>query len=552
MEITLLNLQQIDKLIRSTKGKSKVNTGFKIDNLQIIYSGHDRVEAVRNVSFESKPGECVALIGKTGSGKTTIAKALAGLLPGQARINPESKILFDGMDIRSIPKSRLFEFRKSVRYIFQQPLECFNPILRLGKQFSDIIKLHEGSGRSPRARSEEVLAKVYLKDYNRMLSAYPHELSLGQLQRVNMAMALVGQPKVILADEPLASVDAINRNEIIEIFKEMQKVSGIGLMIISHDLQLVQALADRWLVLKEGTLFDHGEGSILQSSSSNEYTRELIAAYQNLLAPRAVKKVSVAPVLKIRNLTYNYQSEKGIWKWEKRNFEALRNINMTLYDKDTLGLIGESGSGKSTLAMIMGGLLYPGADKLFLNEEEVLAGQYASKSYYKKIQYILQEAESSFAPKRRVGKQLTDVISAFKIPTRSKNQMVLDFLNDLGLDKSYFNRFSHELSGGEKQRIAFARAMLVQPEILILDESFSGLDRKTLHENLKVLLSLQTKYSFAIILISHDINLIGHFCNRVIVLKEGQLIEEGLKDTILSNPSDPYTKKLIEAAQIPR
>jgi ABC-type dipeptide/oligopeptide/nickel transport system ATPase subunit len=225
---------------------------------------------------------------------------------------------------------------------------------------------------------------------------------------------------------------------------------------------------------------------------------------------------------------------------------------MTLYDQDTLGLIGESGSGKSTLAMIMGGLLYPGADKLFLNEEEVLAGQYASKSYYKKIQYILQEAESSFAPKRRVGKQLTDVISAFKIQTRSKNQMVVDFLNDLGLDKSYFNRFSHELSGGEKQRIAFARAMLVQPEILILDESFSGLDRKTLHENLKVLLSLQTKYSFAIILISHDINLIGHFCNRVIVLKEGQLIEEGLKETILSNPSDPYTKKLIEAAQIPR
>lgn len=513
-----------------------------------------------NVSFDLKKNEVLGLVGESGSGKSFTALSVLDLIHLK-NLKTEGEIIFNGRELNKLSKKEYQKIRgKEISMIFQEPMSSLNPTMKCGDQISEIIINHEKiSKKIAKKRSIELIKKVQLKNPKLVFEKYPFQLSGGQQQRIMIAIAIACKPKLLIADEPTTSLDSLVRNDIISLIKSLQKEYSMSVLFISHDLKLVSKFVDNLIVLKNGIIIEKGVSSQIFNSPKENYTKHLINSSPpknnrpNRLITSTNKKNKIIskeeradhhlkiynknPILKINNLTVFY-----------KNNQILKDISFDLYKGETLGIIGESGSGKSTIAKSILGLIKINNGKILFKNQNT--NDISNSIFRKKVQLIFQDPYSSLNSEISIGKSIIEPMIAHKI-FNSKHEMkcrAIELLNQVGLSESDFKKFPNQFSGGQRQRIVIARALALNPEIIICDESVSALDVSIQAQILNLLSDLKEKYLFTFLFISHDMSVIKYFTDRLIVLKKGQIIELNETDFLFNNPKKTYTKSLIKAS----
>ena len=513
-----------------------------------------------NVSFDLKKNEVLGLVGESGSGKSFTALSVLDLIHLK-NLKTEGEIIFNGRELNKLSKKEYQKIRgKEISMIFQEPMSSLNPTMKCGDQISEIIINHEKiSKKIAKKRSIELIKKVQLKNPKLVFEKYPFQLSGGQQQRIMIAIAIACKPKLLIADEPTTSLDSLIRNDIISLIKSLQKEYSMSVLFISHDLKLVSKFVDNLIVLKNGIIIEKGVSSQIFNSPKENYTKHLINSSPpknnrpNRLITSTNKKNKIIskeeradhhlkiynknPILKINNLTVFY-----------KNNQILKDISFDLYKGETLGIIGESGSGKSTIAKSILGLIKINNGKILFKNQNT--NDISNSIFRKKVQLIFQDPYSSLNSEISIGKSIIEPMIAHKI-FNSKHEMkcrAIELLNQVGLSESDFKKFPNQFSGGQRQRIVIARALALNPEIIICDESVSALDVSIQAQILNLLSDLKEKYLFTFLFISHDMSVIKYFTDRLIVLKKGQIIELNETDFLFDNPKKTYTKSLIKAS----
>lgn len=513
-----------------------------------------------NVSFDLKKNEVLGLVGESGSGKSFTALSVLDLIHLK-NLKTEGEIIFNGRELNKLSKKEYQKIRgKEISMIFQEPMSSLNPTMKCGDQISEIIINHEKiSKKIAKKRSIELIKKVQLKNPKLVFEKYPFQLSGGQQQRIMIAIAIACKPKLLIADEPTTSLDSLVRNDIISLIKSLQKEYSMSVLFISHDLKLVSKFVDNLIVLKNGIIIEKGGSSQIFNSPKENYTKHLINSSPpknnrpNRLITSINKKNKIIskeeradhhlkiynknPLLKINNLTVFY-----------KNNQILKDISFDMYKGETLGIIGESGSGKSTIAKSILGLIKINNGKILFKNQNT--NDISNSIFRKKVQLIFQDPYSSLNSEISIGKSIIEPMIAHKI-FNSKHEMkcrAIELLNQVGLSESDFKKFPNQFSGGQRQRIVIARALALNPEIIICDESVSALDVSIQAQILNLLSDLKEKYLFTFLFISHDMSVIKYFTDRLIVLKKGQIIELNETDFLFDNPKKTYTKSLIKAS----
>ena len=513
-----------------------------------------------NVSFDLKKNEVLGLVGESGSGKSFTALSVLDLIHLK-NLKTEGEIIFNGRELNKLSKKEYQKIRgKEISMIFQEPMSSLNPTMKCGDQISEIIINHEKiSKKIAKKRSIELIKKVQLKNPKLVFEKYPFQLSGGQQQRIMIAIAIACKPKLLIADEPTTSLDSLVRNDIISLIKSLQKEYSMSVLFISHDLKLVSKFVDNLIVLKNGIIIEKGISSQIFNSPKENYTKHLINSSPpknnrpNRLITSINKKNKIIskeeradhhlkiynknPILKINNLTVFY-----------KNNQILKDISFDMYKGETLGIIGESGSGKSTIAKSILGLIKINNGKILFKNQNT--NDISNSIFRKKVQLIFQDPYSSLNSEISIGKSIIEPMIAHKI-FNSKHEMkcrAIELLNQVGLSESDFKKFPNQFSGGQRQRIVIARALALNPEIIICDESVSALDVSIQAQILNLLSDLKEKYLFTFLFISHDMSVIKYFTDRLIVLKKGQIIELNETDFLFDNPKKTYTKSLIKAS----
>jgi peptide/nickel transport system ATP-binding protein len=538
---------------------------FKVETTQILLEVEEltvefpgvgtKDKVIGGISFALQKGEVVGLVGESGSGKSLTGLSIIGLLPVTARIT-------NGNIIYHQSNSSLSLLDASVRWnkirgaeiamIFQEPMTALNPIMSCGSQISEVLQQHHGI--SVDAAKQEVLKffeKVHIKDPGRVYDSYPHQLSGGQRQRIVIAMALCCNPSLLIADEPTSSLDVTVQRSILEIFKELKAGWGGTILFISHDLQAVAEIADRVLIMQNGTIVEQGSIDDVFRNPQHPYTQELINSIPK--GERSLRNISedARPLLAAKKLSTWFPVNQSFLVKSKRIVKAIQEIDIEVFEGETLGIVGESGSGKTTLGKSLlllekpsnGNVTYKSVPIAHLDKGEW-------KALRKDLQIIFQDPYSSLNPLIPVGEAIAEPMKYHGIAKNRalRIQKVLDLLQLVGLDESHFGRFPNELSGGQRQRICIARALALEPKLIICDECVSALDVSVQRQILDLLISLQEKFCLTYIFISHDLQVIRYLCNRVVVMSEGKIVETGQIDEICNTPKHPYTKKLLQSA----
>ena len=513
-----------------------------------------------NVSFDLKKNEVLGLVGESGSGKSFTALSILDLI-NIKNLKTDGQIIFNGKELNELSSKEYQKIRgKEISIIFQEPMSSLNPSMKCGDQISEIIINHEKINKKiAKKKSIELIQKVQLKNPELVFEKYPFQLSGGQQQRVMIAIAIACKPKLLIADEPTTSLDSIVRNDIISLIKSLQNEYSMGVLFISHDLKLVSKFADNLIVLKEGIIIEKGVSSQIFNSPKEKYTQHLI----NSIPPKnnrpnrlitsknkknkLISKVDRAihhskiynknPILKVNKLTVFYE-----------NIKILNDISFDLFKGETLGIVGESGSGKSTIAKSILGLIeVNNGEILFKNKNR---NQISNSVFRKKVQLIFQDPYSSLNPEISIGSSIIEPMIAHKI-FGSKYEMecrAIELLNQVGLSKNDYKKFPNQFSGGQRQRIVIARALALNPEVIICDESVSALDVSIQAQILNLLSDLKEKYLFTFLFISHDMSVIKYFTDRLIVLKKGKIIEINETDFLFEHSKKLYTKSLLRAS----
>ncbi|MCX7549004.1 ABC transporter ATP-binding protein [Xanthomarina sp. F1114] len=550
-----------------------------VKNLSISFTSNSiEKEIIHDISFHLKTNEILGIVGESGSGKSVSSLAILGLLPKQVSKITTGSILYNGVDLTKINSKDFQKIRgNDIAMIFQEPMSSLNPSMPCGKQVLEILLQHTKlSKKEAKTETLELFKKVKLPNPERVYKAYPHEISGGQKQRVMIAMAIACKPKILIADEPTTALDVTVQKEIILLLKQLQAEEDMSIIFISHDLSLVSEISDRILVMYQGNIVE--QGSVLQIFKSPEhiYTKALINSkpsldvrlkrlptikdFMNETTDRSIvssedrklfhKNIySKAPLLEVINLEKSYISKSG-WFSKPEVFKAVDQVNFKLYEGETLGLVGESGCGKSTLANAIlqldkatsGSILYEGIDITKLSKKEV-------RKLRKDIQIIFQDPYASLNPRIPVGKAIMEPmkVHGIGVSEEERKNLVLDLLLKVGLDETYFNRYPHEFSGGQRQRIGIARAISIEPKLIICDESVSALDISVQAQVLNLLNDLKENFGFTYIFISHDLAVVKYMSDQLIVMNQGQIEEMDDADVIYNHPKKNYTKKLIHA-----
>ncbi len=509
--------------------------------------GSDRALAVENVSFSVSPGEIVCVVGESGSGKSVMAFSVMGLLAKVLR-PVAGAIRLAGEDVLAATPQRLRALRGDrMAMIFQEPMTALNPVLTIGDQIEEVLRIHTDLGQPERrARVLAVLESMRLPDPERMHASYPHQLSGGQRQRVMIAAALILDPALLIADEPTTALDVTTQAQILKLIKEMQERRGTGVLFITHDFGVVSEIADRVVVMEKGRVVEQGAAGQVLHRPQHPYTKMLIAAVP-VLKPAQRPQPTGVLALETAGLCKTYRSG-GLFK-KQRVVIAASDVAIRIRRGETVGIVGESGSGKTTVARCIARLMPPSAGQILVPDIDI-AGMPERKlrPYRRKIQVVFQDPFRSLNPRRTVGDTIVEGPMNFGQSASAAFARARELMTLVGLQPSALERYPHQFSGGQRQRIAIARALAMEPEILIADEAVSALDVSVQKQVLQLLDDVQKRFDLAILFITHDLRVAAQICDRLVVMEKGVVVEQGRTVDVFSAPSHPYTRSLIEAA----
>jgi microcin C transport system ATP-binding protein len=509
------------------------------------------VEAVDHVSFSLDQGETLALVGESGSGKSVSALSILGLLPYPLATHPSGSILFEGQELLNAPEADLRKIRgHDIGMIFQEPMTALNPLHTIEKQIAEPLLIHKGMTKiQAKNRVVELLNLVGFPDGVNRLNAYPHQLSGGQRQRVMIAMALACEPKLLIADEPTTALDVTIQASILELISQLQKQFKMGLLLISHDLGMVSKMAQQVAVMRNGKIVEQGPTTQVLRKPRHAYTKHLIDSEpQGHPAPVLPKAPTI---LNTQGLHVTYKGQRQSWfSRGSKDVRAVDGISFSVLEGETIGIVGESGSGKSTLAYAVLRLIDSMGQINFCGIDLQNQSRKAVRPLRQKMQIIFQDPFSSLNPRLSVGQIVAEGLEIHQkhLGKEAIDLEVKSILEEVGLPHNSQNRYPHEFSGGQRQRIAIARALILKPKLLILDEPTSALDRSIQAEMIDLLRALQKRYQLAYLFISHDLKVVRAMSHRIMVMKDGQIVEEGSTEKLFTKPKQTYTKCLIHAA----
>jgi microcin C transport system ATP-binding protein len=508
-------------------------------------------EAVTGVSFSLKQGETLALVGESGSGKSVSALSILGLLPYPMASHPTGSILFNGQELLNAPEGDLRKIRgHDIGMIFQEPMTALNPLHTLEKQIAEPLLIHKGMTKlQAKDRVVELLHLVGFADGVNRLDAYPHQLSGGQRQRVMIAMALACEPKLLIADEPTTALDVTIQASILELICELQQKFQMGLLLISHDLGMVAKMAKTIAVMRTGKVVEQGLTDKVLKKPQHPYTKHLIQSEPHG-HPAPVPK-GAPSILKIKDIHVTFKGQKKSWiSRGSGDVRAVDGVSFSLVAGETVGVVGESGSGKSTLAYAVLRLVESQGSINFCGTEIEKLSRTTVRPLRPQMQIIFQDPFSSLNPRLSVGQIVAEGLQIHQkhLGKEEIDRQVSAILKEVGLTPDSRNRYPHEFSGGQRQRIAIARALILKPKLLILDEPTSALDRSIQAEVIDLLRDLQKRYQLAYIFISHDLKVVRAMSHRIIVMRDGLVVEEEQTEELFTKPKDLYTKNLIKAA----
>lgn len=525
-----------------------MKTVVAIEELSVdLPAGGDRKFAVESVSLELRSNEILCVVGESGSGKSMVANAILGLLPEGITASAGS-IQMDGIDLLQLGEEELRKIRGArIGTIFQEPMTALNPLTRIGDQIGEMFRTHTDLSLSKiRSRVLTLLRDVHIPDPEGASRAYPHELSGGQRQRAMIAMALALEPDVLIADEPTTALDVTTQAQILKLIREMQQRKGTAVLFVTHDFGVVSEIADRIAVMRHGKLVEQGSASAVLDKPQHAYTRKLISAVPSLKPP-AAKAIPAKSILQIEKVSKTYRSG-GFFSSGRRMTHAVNDVSLQLPQGGTFGIVGESGSGKSTLAHCIVRLLEADNGSIRLGDIDLLKlSRKDMRRTTQRIQMVFQDPFSSLNPRRKVGDLISQgpiVHGVGRLEAYAKARELIDLV---GLDAGAFDRYPHEFSGGQRQRIGLARALALEPEILVADEPVSALDVSVQAQVLQLLSDLRERLGLSMVFITHDLRVAAQLCDRIAVMKNGLVVEEGLTADVFASPQHPYTQALFAA-----
>ncbi len=505
--------------------------------------------AVRNVSFSVGRGETVALVGESGSGKSVTALSTVSLLGDNARVS--GSVLYGGRELIGAPERELMKVRgNDISFIFQEPMTSLNPLHTLEKQLAESLALHQGlRGTVARARIVDLLQKVGIADAESRLGAYPHQLSGGQRQRVMIAMALANSPDLLIADEPTTALDVTIQAQILDLLADLKSAEDMSMLFITHDLAIVRRIADRVCVMQDGEIVEQGPTERIFTNPRHPYTRKLLAA-EAAGGPGPVP-ADAAEVLRTENLRVWFPIQRGLLKRTVGHVRAVNAATLSVREGETLGIVGESGSGKTSLALAVMRLISSDGPIVFQGQDIQGWKSKRLRPLRRHMQIVFQDPYGSLSPRMTAEEVIAEGLGVHAIdPGRDRRAMVAEIMEEVGLDPATMHRYPHEFSGGQRQRIAIARAMILRPRLVVLDEPTSALDMTVQVQIVELLRALQARHRLAYLFISHDLKMVRALSHRVMVMKDGDIVEEGSVDEIFSNPRSDYTRSLMRAAFI--
>jgi len=524
---------------------------LEVDNLSVTFGINEReVKAVRGISFDIGKGETVALVGESGSGKSVTALSAIQLLPYPMAHHPSGSIRFNGEELVAADEDTLRRIRGNrIGMIFQEPMTSLNPLHNLEKQIGEVLFLHKKLDRvAARERVLDLLKQVGLHDAENRLQAYPHQLSGGQRQRVMIAMALANDPDLLIADEPTTALDVTIQAQILALLKELQQKRGMSMLLITHDLGIVRKVADRVCVMTKGRIVEQGNTAEIFDNPQHSYTQHLLAAEPKGKPTTAAANAPM--VIEASDLKIWFPIKRGVLRKVVGHIKAVDGVSIEVREGHTVGVVGESGSGKTTLAM---GLL-----RLERSEGPIsFLGQNIQGKTWKELrplrsemQIVFQDPFGSLSPRMSVGQIIEEgmLIHMRNLSFDERRQLIAETLVEVGLDPEMQDRYPHEFSGGQRQRISIARAMVLRPRLVILDEPTSALDMSVQAQIVDLLRDLQQKHKLAYLFISHDLKVVRALADEVLVMRNGQVVEQGSAEKIFDEPVEDYTKALLKAA----
>ncbi|MDH3609672.1 MAG: ABC transporter ATP-binding protein [Gammaproteobacteria bacterium] len=537
---------------------------LRVENLTTVFeTGTRKVTAVDGISFEVNEGETFALVGESGSGKSVTALSVIRLLPEAARVT-SGAVHFDKQDLLALPEREMRDIRGSgISMIFQEPMTSLNPVVKVGKQISEVLIRHKGMSKAQaRQRALDLLDAVNIKNPAHTIDTYAHELSGGMKQRVMIAIALACEPKLLIADEPTTALDVTIQARVLDLINELQKKFKMAILFITHDLGVVKQVSDHVAVMKQGKIVEQSSNEIFFSNPQHDYSWDLFAALpamekrgKPLLATNEIEKVIDQKVtekdtLRVADLKVHFPIKKGIFKRTVGHVKAVDGVSLEIPPGKTVALVGESGSGKTTVGKgilrlvqpTSGEVTYLGLPIHQIDKQQLLEQR-------TNLQIIFQDPYSSMNPRMLIGDIIEEGMKALNVleDSEARKVRVLELLEQVGLSKDAHLRYPHEFSGGQRQRICIARALAVNPKIIICDEPTSALDVSVQAQILDLLNDLQARLGISYLFITHNMSVVAYFADRVAVMYQGKIVEEGEVEQVLTNPQHEYTKKLLAA-----
>jgi peptide/nickel transport system ATP-binding protein len=523
---------------------------LQVDGLTVrLPAGADRVNAVENVSFSVAPGEIVCVVGESGSGKSVTAHAIMGLLPPGQLTVAGGRVQLEGDELLTKSPAAMRRIRGDrISMIFQEPMTALNPVMRVGDQIAEVLDIHsdltEGERRE---RVLDVMRSVHLPEPERMIDVYPHQLSGGQRQRIMIAAALVLDPVLLIADEPTTALDVTTQAQILKLIKELRERRNTGVLFITHDFGVVAEVAHRVVVMQHGRVVEQGSTQDVLRRPRDDYTRMLIRSVPSL-SPPARAAITAAPiVLKTEGLTKTYTSS-GFFE-KRRVVEAAKDVNLHVRRGETLGVVGESGSGKSTVARCIARLIEPSGGAILIEGADVAKlSSGGLRPHRKRVQIVFQDPYRSLNPRRSVGAAIVEGPINFGTAPNAARDRARELMRLVGLDPDALERFPHQFSGGQRQRICIARALAMDPEILVADEPVSALDVSVQAQVLELIDDVRKRFNLAVLFITHDLRVAAQVCDRIAVMHRGEVVEEGTTAAVFAAPKHGYTRALFDSA----